>query len=45
MFILLWNLERNLHLLDRIVGAVDIGERPGRNATENPVFADKLPGS
>ena len=45
VFILLGYLERNLKLLDRIVGTVDISQRPGRYAPENAVFADSLAGS
>jgi hypothetical protein len=41
--ILLGDLERDLDLLDRIVGTIHVGQWPARNAAENPVLAYFLP--
>ena len=38
-------LQRDALLLDRVVGAVDVGEGAGRNPAEDPVFSDFLAGS
>ena len=39
----LGQFERDLDLLDRVAGAVDVRERPARDTTENAVLADALP--
>jgi glycerol uptake facilitator-like aquaporin len=45
VLILLGYLECHPALLDRIVGTVNVGQRTGGDATENPVFSDFLSGS
>ena len=39
------DLEGDLDVLDRILRPIDIGERPGRDSTQDPVLANFLAGA
>jgi hypothetical protein len=43
--ILLGYFQGHALFLDGVVGAVNVSERPGRDAADNPVFSDFLSGS